>query len=206
MYVRKLRIKNFRNFCDPPFTMDLRPFTLILGENNIGKTNLLAAISLLFSQEISVIQRRNLEIDDINYLSVIAFKKQVADQAIEADKVVFPEVEIHAALSDIQDDQHSVVGDWYSDAALTEACVTYRFSLRGNFKRDEWIEEQRKAIARRKEQDEETNPESGVGSKKSDYSRYVDFPIGEYRHTIYGGGRGGGDVAQNHQYLYSLFV
>ncbi len=189
MYVKNLRIKNFRNFCDPPFTMDLRPFTLILGENNIGKTNLLAAISLLFSQEISVIERRNLEIDDINYLTVIAFKKQVADHSIEADKVVFPEVEIHATLSDIQDEQHPVVGDWYSNTDLTEACVTYRFSVRGNFKRDKWIEEQREAIARRKAKDEKANPESGVGSEKPDYSRYVDFPIGEYRHTIYGGGR-----------------
>ncbi len=189
MYVKNLRIKNFRNFCDPPFTMDLRPFTLILGENNIGKTNLLSAISLLFSQEISVIERRNLEIDDINYLTVIAFKKQVADHSIEADKVVFPEVEIHATLSDIQDEQHPVVGDWYSNTDLTEACVTYRFSVRGNFKRDTWIEEQREAIVRRKKQDEDANPESGVGSEKPDYSRYVDFPIGEYRHTIYGGGR-----------------
>ncbi|MDO9210853.1 MAG: AAA family ATPase [Deltaproteobacteria bacterium] len=189
MYVKNLRIKNFRNFCDPPFTMDLRPFTLILGENNIGKTNLLSAISLLFSQEISVIERRNLEIDDINYLTVIAFKKQVADHSIEADKVVFPEVEIHATLSDIQDEQHPVVGDWYSNTDLTEACVTYRFSVRGNFKRDKWIEEQREAIARRKAKDEKANPESGVGSEKPDYSRYVDFPIGEYRHTIYGGGR-----------------
>lgn len=191
MYVSNLRIKNFRNFGDLPFTMDLRPFTLVMGENNIGKTNLLAAISLLFSQEISVIQRRNLEIDDINYLSVIAFKRQVADQTIEANKVVFPEVEIHATLSDIQDEQHSVVGDWYSNTDLTEACVTYRFSVRGNFKRDKWIEEQREAIARRKEQeqDKEANPEPGVGSEKPDYSRYVDFPIGEYRHTIYGGGR-----------------
>jgi len=172
--------------------MDLRPFTLILGENNIGKTNLLAAISLLFSQEISVIERRNLEIDDINYLTVIAFKKQVADHSIEADKVVFPEVEIHATLSDIQDEQHPVVGDWYSNTDLTEASVTYRFSVRGNFKRDKWIEEQRETIARRKEKDEKdekANPESGVGSEKPDYSRYVDLPIGEYRHTIYGGGR-----------------
>jgi len=189
MYVKNLRIKNFRNFCDPPFTMDLRPFTLILGENNIGKTNLLAAISLLFSQEISVIERRNLEIDDINYLTVIAFKKQVADHSIEVDKVVFPEVEIHAVLSDIKDEQHPVVGDWYSNTDLTEASVTYRFSVRGNFNRDKWIEEQREEIARRKEKDQKENPESGVGSEKPDYSRYVDFPIGEYRHTIYGGGR-----------------
>ena len=76
MYISNLRIKNFRNFIDPPFSMDLQPFTLVLGENNIGKTNLLSAISLLFSQEISAIQRRNLELDDINYLSVMAFKKR----------------------------------------------------------------------------------------------------------------------------------
>lgn len=189
MYVSNLRIKNFRNFGDPPFKMDLRPFTLVLGENNIGKTNFLAAISLLFSQEISAIQRRNLEIDDINYLTVVSFKKQVADQAVDADNVVFPEVEIQATLSDIQDEQHPVVGDWYSNTDLTEACVTYRFSVRGNFKHDKWIKEQREAIARRKEQDEKTNPESGNGSEKPNYSQYIDFPIGEYRHTIYGGGR-----------------
>ncbi len=109
MYVSNLKIKNFRNFGDPPFSMDMRPFTLVLGENNIGKTNLLAAMSLLFSQEISAIQRRSLELDDINDLAVMAFKKQVADQTVEVDKVNFPEVEIHTTLSDIQDDQHPVV-------------------------------------------------------------------------------------------------
>ena len=189
MYVSNLKIKNFRNFGDPPFSMDLRPFTLVLGENNIGKTNLLAAISLLFSQEISAIQHRSLELDDINYVAVMAFKKQVADQAVDVDTVAFPEVEIHATLSDIQGDQHPVVGDWYSNTGATEACVTYRFSLRGNFKRDKWINEQREVIANRKERNEKTESESGDGSEKVDYSPYVDFPIGEYRHTIYGGGR-----------------
>jgi len=189
MYISHLRIKNFRNFFEPSFTMDLQPFTLILGENNIGKTNLLSAISLLFSQEISAIQRRNLELDDINYLSVMAFKKQVADQSVDPDKVVFPEVEIHVTLSGIKDDQHPVVGDWYSNTDLTEACVTYRFSVRSNFKCEKWIEEQREAIVRRKKQDEKADAESGNSSEKPDYSRYVDFPIGEYRHRIYGGGR-----------------
>ena len=189
MYVSSVSIKNFRNFSDPPFTMVLRPFTLVIGENNIGKTNLLAALSLLFSQEISVIQRRSLEIDDINYLAVRTFKKQVAEECIKADDVLFPEVEIHATLSDIQDDQHSVVGDWYSKADLSEASVTYRFALRGNFNREKWIEEQRQVIRIRMEQDEKENPGNGRDSQRIDYSRHVDFPIGDYRHTIYGGGR-----------------
>ncbi|GJL61898.1 MAG: ATP-dependent endonuclease [Nitrospirales bacterium] len=189
MYVHHLRIKNFRNFGEPPFLIELQPFTLILGENNIGKTNLLAAISLLFSQEISVIQRRNLEIDDINFQAVAAFKQHVADQSIEAEDIIFPEVEIHATLGDIQEGQHPVVGDWYSNEEMTEASVTYRFSVRGNFKRDKWIKEQREAITYRKKKDGEQKSESGDGADNVDYSLYVDFPIEEYRHTLFGGGR-----------------
>lgn len=189
MYISKLRITNFRNFGDPPFEIELRPFTLVLGENNIGKTNLLAAVSLIFSQELSVIQRRNLEVDDINYQSVANLKKRVADLTVEAGQVVFPEVEIQATLRDIRDEQHSVVGDWYSNMDLTEACVTYRFSVRESFKQEDWIEAQRTAIIDRKERDEKANPKSDSGLQTPDYSSYVDFPIGEYRYTIYGGGR-----------------
>jgi len=188
MFVKNIKIKNFRNFGEPPFTMDLHPFTLVLGENNIGKTNLLAALSLLFSQEISIIQRRNLEIDDINYLAISTFKRQVVDKNIEAKDVVFPEVEIYATLSDIKEEQHSVVGDWYCNTDLTEASVTYRFSIRGNFNRVKWIEEQRQAIVHRKEQDKGIPSESD-NSDQFTYSRYIDFPIREYKYRLYGGGR-----------------
>ena len=188
MYVSSVSIKNFRNspshlsrwFCDHSH--------LSLVRTHIGKTNLLAALSLLFSQEISVIQRRSLEIDDINYFAVRTFKKQVAEECIKADDVLFPEVEIHATLSDIQDNQHSVVA-WYSKADLSEASVTYRFALRGNFNREKWIEEQRHGIRIRMGQDEEEDPGNGSVSQRIDYSRHVDFPIGDYRHTTYGGGR-----------------
>lgn len=37
MYISNLKIKNFRNFGDQPFMINLQPFTLIIGENNIGK-------------------------------------------------------------------------------------------------------------------------------------------------------------------------
>jgi predicted ATP-dependent endonuclease of OLD family len=72
MYVKRISIKNYRNFGDPPFVLDLKPFTLLLGENNVGKTNLLNAIALLFSQEIGITQRRLLEVDDLNYGAVVA--------------------------------------------------------------------------------------------------------------------------------------
>src|SRR5438552_695304 len=112
MYIRRVSIKNYRNFSDPPFALELKPFTLLLGENNVGKTNLLNAIALLFSQEIGITQRRLLEVDDFNYRAVAAFKKQVSDNETDPVNVVFPEVNIEAVLIDFDPDQESVVGDW----------------------------------------------------------------------------------------------
>lgn len=50
MYISNLSIKNFRNFTT--FDIDLKPFTLIIGENNTGKSNMLEALCLLLGQEI----------------------------------------------------------------------------------------------------------------------------------------------------------
>ncbi len=197
MYISKLRIKNFRNFGAEPFEMKLKPFTLVLGENNIGKTNLLSALSLLFSQEISVVQRRSLENDDINYDTVAAFKRQVADEATNVEDVVFPEVVIDVTVGDITEDQHPVIGDWYSNTTLTEAQITYRFSLPGSFNRDEWVTEQRLALkdlrakSDASQQAEDGDEQGGDEPTVNDdvFLRFVDFPIGKYRHTIYGGGQ-----------------
>ena len=92
MYVKKIKIKNYRNFGDPPFEVELKPFTVIVGENNVGKTNLLNALGLIFSHEIMVFKKRILEIEDINCASVQAFKKAIADVSIAEEEVKFPTV------------------------------------------------------------------------------------------------------------------
>ena len=193
MYISKLTIKNFRNFGDPPFEINLKPFTLVLGENNIGKTNLLTAVALLFSQELSVAQRRVLEIDDINYVAVAAFKQQVADLDCDAEDIAFPEVIIDAVLTGMTDEQHDVIGDWYVGTDLTQAQVTYRFALRSKFNRVTWIEEQREMLEKYREKS--GGDRDGVDINGNDDEsvdpvwKRVDFPIGEYRYTTYGGGQ-----------------
>ena len=52
MYVKKLEIENYRNFKN--FSIDLKPLTLVIGENNVGKSNLLDSLGLIFSQEVSL--------------------------------------------------------------------------------------------------------------------------------------------------------
>lgn len=181
MYIRQVTIKNYRNFGDPPFVMDLRPFTLILGENNVGKTNLLAALRMIFGQEIVSVRRRLLDQDDINYATIQGFKCQVADPQVPAAKVKFPEVCIETILSDLTEEQQAVAGEWFTTKELTEAKLTYCFVPKPGFDRVEFVEKQRPAV-------------------KS--AREVDFPIDEYAFSIFGGNDPGNEC---NPYFLSMF-
>ena len=64
MNIKNVTIKNFRNFKD--FTIDFSDgFQAIIGENNIGKSNLYWAIRLVLDRNLSY-NVRNLEIKDIH--------------------------------------------------------------------------------------------------------------------------------------------
>ena len=78
MYISKVEIKNYRNYED--FSIELKPFVTIIGENNIGKSNLLEAIFLVLSHDISVYRKRKLEIGDFNYRCIDEFKKSVIEK------------------------------------------------------------------------------------------------------------------------------
>ena len=51
MRIEKLHIKGFRNFRDEEFLF--QPQTLIIGANDVGKTNLLYALRLLFDKSLN---------------------------------------------------------------------------------------------------------------------------------------------------------
>lgn len=168
MYISHLKICNFRNFTN--FDIDLRPFTLIIGENNTGKSNLLEAICLILGQEITIYKKRILEIDDINYQVVKNFKAQIYNETTPLDTIVFPEVKIEVTLTDFNDDQESVVGDWFIDPELKYAKLTYLFSLReGWTSKVSWLESQRS---------------NALIKVKKDL---IDFPIDQYEYQIFGG-------------------
>jgi putative ATP-dependent endonuclease of OLD family len=57
MHLSSVRIRGFRNFEDCSIALN-RSFTVIIGENNIGKSNLLAALELVFSPDASNRTRR----------------------------------------------------------------------------------------------------------------------------------------------------
>lgn len=167
MYISHIKIQNYRNLQD--FEMELKPFTLIIGENNSGKTNLLTALSLIFSQDITAFRNRVLEHDDINHKSILAFKENV----VAGVDVVFIEVKIEVTLADMNEEQEAVCGDWFVDKELTKAKLTYVFHPRAGFKQADWLSSQRDKI------------QSTTTEKEK--VRHVDFPIKQYEYTIYGG-------------------
>lgn len=62
MNIQKIHIKGFRNFEDEEITFQNK--TLIIGANDVGKTNLIFALRLLFDKSIS---DRDLELSDSDY-------------------------------------------------------------------------------------------------------------------------------------------
>lgn len=154
MYISKLRIQNYRNFFN--FTIDLKPFTLIIGENNSGKTNLLNALGLVFNQDITFFKKRVLEYEDINCQAVCDFKQCIAENKIDSEKVRFPEVMIEVTMKDFTPDQEAVVGDWFIDRELLNAQLTYLFKIKGTFDKNKWVLQQKEKLKGLQKEPEES--------------------------------------------------
>ena len=179
MYIRKVEIENYRNFGDK-FSLTLKPYTLILGENSSGKTNLLCGLALIFSQDIFTVRTRRLEIDDFNYGIIKAYKESVIDDS----EVVFPEIIISAYLTDFNEAQQAAVGDWFIDKTLEQAKITYHFHPSKSWStKEKWIQEQRELIRPILE-----DPELCEEDKRANALNSIDLPLKHYDYTIYGGG------------------
>jgi putative ATP-dependent endonuclease of the OLD family len=182
MYISKLSVKNYRNFGEEKFAIPLKPFTAIIGENNIGKSNLIECIGLVLSQDITMFKKRFLDIDDINSKTKEKFKKSIVDliddEKIDEAKIKFPDVRVELILDELDEDQLAVVGDWFFEKTFTKAKLTYWFKPRAGFKRQDWIEKQvanlRGLISEGK-------------VKKADLFHHVEFPIDQYEYIIFGG-------------------
>ncbi|QJX64612.1 AAA family ATPase [Niallia circulans] len=179
MYISEILIKNYRNFGNAPFKMELRKFTTIIGANNVGKTNLLESIGLILSQDITMFKKRMLQIEDINYTTRLNFKKDVLNESISYEIIKFPEVTVQLTFEEMNNKQLSVVGDWFSTKTMEKAKLTYEFKPSNNFDKETWIKEQREKIKQLKSGKEDI--------KEDDLLHFIEFPIKSYQYVIYGG-------------------
>jgi Predicted ATPase len=106
VYISEVKIKNYR--CFEQFSTILNQFTLIIGENNSGKTNFIKALSLPLTMGSLDFSQKRLSIADFNSSCVEAFLKtafhhyrldeeeQLKDENLSVliDKIPIIEVEV----------------------------------------------------------------------------------------------------------------
>jgi len=111
MYISKVHIKNFRNFADCGIPLS-EGLSVLIGENNVGKSNFLAALGLIFSPDASQ-RTRQLTIEDFSI------------DVPRTDEP--PEIRVACTLTGFNaDPEKSVVATWLTRNPQ-EALVTYVF-------------------------------------------------------------------------------
>ena len=64
MIAIQIEISNFRSFCPVPVKVTLTPVTALVGENNVGKSNVLLALDLFRNFKKSKIQKKDFHNND----------------------------------------------------------------------------------------------------------------------------------------------
>lgn len=123
MNIKSIAIKHFRNFSD--FSIDFsKGFQTIIGENNIGKSNLYWAIRLILDRDLSY-NARNLDIKDFH-----GFKKEIT-----IDDHVIISIELYS------EDLASFPTFHSFKTSDTTARITYLFAHKSKFIEDDDIPE-----------------------------------------------------------------
>jgi predicted ATP-dependent endonuclease of OLD family len=168
VYISKVEVINYRNYRQ--FTIALKQFVTVIGENNIGKSNLLEAMALVLSHDISVYRKRKLDVDDFNFQTIDEFKRRVIDG--EKD-IVFPEVRVNLYFSDLDEEQEAVMDDCWYDFSNKIARLSYVYSCR-QCKKIEILNNYKTIIEQKKAE----------GQDDDSIKKYLDFPIDEYEYSI----------------------
>jgi putative ATP-dependent endonuclease of OLD family len=126
MYISYICIKNFRNF--EFFEIKLNPFSIIIGENDAGKSNLLEAMQLVLSNNSIDYFSKALKISDLNKNALGTFILQIVDksndllQALKEKKDVkefidlVPVVEITVRFTDPKEAyEMALLDDWKNE-------------------------------------------------------------------------------------------
>ncbi|ARV72090.1 ATP-dependent nuclease [Vibrio campbellii] len=102
MYIRKVTINNYRSF--RTFEAKLQQLTVVIGENDTGKTNFFTALSLPLSGNLIDFNQKRLSVSDFNKDSVIDFLTSVVNDDTEENQLKkIPKVSVTVEFADPKD-------------------------------------------------------------------------------------------------------
>ncbi|OOE40844.1 ATP-dependent nuclease [Salinivibrio kushneri] len=112
MYIRTVEVENYRAFKN--FEIKLSPLSLIIGENEAGKTNLFDALALpLNSNDISFNKKR-LSVSDINREAINDFYQAIINgKKNDEIKALIPKVRVEVEFTEPKNIiEEGVIGKW----------------------------------------------------------------------------------------------
>ncbi|WP_337020236.1 ATP-dependent nuclease, partial [Oceanobacillus massiliensis] len=120
MYISKVAISNFRSF--DQFSVDLNDgLSVIIGENNVGKSNFLEALNLIFNSNYSPRKRILKQGDFYNGLEI---------------KGEWPEITIEVILKGISNEDELAITSRWLTRNPGEAKITYKYRPKSNISTD----------------------------------------------------------------------
>jgi predicted ATP-dependent endonuclease of OLD family len=128
MYISQIKIKNYRGFRD--FSTSLKKMTVVIGENDAGKTNFFSAISLPLSANNIDYNQKRLVVSDINIQCIADFYKAVIN-GLSGSKLtsLIPKISVTIDFSSPVDEyERQILGRWlYDDNGQECYRIQYEF-------------------------------------------------------------------------------
>jgi len=128
MYISQIKIKNYRGFRD--FSTNLKKMTVVIGENDAGKTNFFSAISLPLSANNIDYNQKRLVVSDINIQCIADFYKAVINGLSGSQLTsLIPRVSVTIDFSSPVDEyERQILGRWlYDDNGQECYRIQYEF-------------------------------------------------------------------------------
>ncbi|GAB5501073.1 MAG: AAA family ATPase [Pseudohongiellaceae bacterium] len=115
MYISKVTIDDYRGFSH--FEAELSKLTVIIGENESGKSNFFSALSLPLSNNDINFNRKRLEVADINSRKILQFYKSIIEGEDEATVLAkIPVVRVVIEIRDPRNEyEESLLKNWLCD-------------------------------------------------------------------------------------------
>ena len=129
MIATQIEISNFRSFCPTPVKLSLTPVTAIVGENNVGKSNVLLALDLFRNFKKSKIQKKDFHNNDdkkeitikVTFGQLTADERKLFRRHLSPDNTLAVTQRIKVAAGEAAEGSSEAKQD--EDAEGTELCV-----------------------------------------------------------------------------------
>jgi len=130
MYIKEVEINNFRGF--EKFKVTLSKLSVIIGENDSGKSNFIEALSLPLSGNNLNYNRKRLSISDVNTKSILRFYQSIKNNESEEKQLSkIPKVSVTIKFADpIDNYEKQIISKWISEASEEDDLFIIRYDFK----------------------------------------------------------------------------